>query len=155
MVRTLEPAGTSENEPAGDLNSELRQWPVKLQLLGPQASFLKGADLLLMADCVAVAFPDLHRKIIKGHALAIGCPKLDDLDAHIQRLADILEGARPKSLTVGHMEVPCCRGFVRAAEQAIKKSDLVIPFGRIQVGVNGEIQEREDLDSAGLLKSTG
>jgi Pyruvate/2-oxoacid:ferredoxin oxidoreductase delta subunit len=148
MTRTLEPLAGKGGEEAGEIGSELRHWPVKLQLLGPQAPFLKGADLLLMADCAAVAFPDLHRKIIKGNAVAIGCPKLDNLDAHIERLAEILKGASPRSLTVVHMEVPCCRGFVYAAEQAIKRAGVDVAFSRIQIGVNGEIQEREDYGSS-------
>ncbi|HOO44730.1 MAG TPA: 4Fe-4S binding protein, partial [Deltaproteobacteria bacterium] len=92
--------------------SELGHWPVKLQLLGPDAAFLKGADLVLLADCAAAAHPDLHSQVLRDHAVAMGCPKLDNLEAHIIRLSEILERAVPRSLTVVHMEVPCCRAFL-------------------------------------------
>jgi len=146
MVQSFSCANQEEaDEDVGALRSELGQWPIKLQLLGPQVAFLKDADLVLMADCTAVSFPDLHRKILRGHAVAIGCPKLDDLDAHINRLAEILEGAKPKSLTVVHMEVPCCRGFIYAAEKAIEKSGVNLPLRRIMIGIKGEILEQEEL----------
>ncbi len=141
------PAATAVSDaPADKLPSELAHWPIKLQLLGPQAPFLKGADLVLLADCAGVAFPDVHRKILRGRAIAIGCPKLDDLEAHIERLAQILAGAKPKSLTVVHMEVPCCRGFVHAAEQAIEQAGVDIPLSRMMIGVQGELLEEENMN---------
>jgi ferredoxin len=139
----------SEPEEDEDLpfqpRTQLRQWPVKLQLLGPGAPFLKGAHLTLLADCVAVAHPDVHRKVIQGHVIATGCPKLDDLQAHIRRLAQIVGGARPASLTVAHMEVPCCSGFVHAALEAVRMAAVEIPVRRVQVGITGEIQAEETL----------
>jgi len=150
MTRVIETGKSddAEGKPT-QVRSELGQWPIKLQLLGPRAPFLKGADLLLLADCVAVAYPDLHRKFLKNYAIAIGCPKLDNLDAHIQRLTEIIKGARPRSLTVAHMEVPCCRGFVHAAEKAVRDSGLSIPVRRIQLGIQGEVKEEEEPAAAG------
>ena len=123
--------------------SRLGHWPVKLQLLQPGTPFLRGADLYLVADCAGIAYPQLHQKILAGHAVAIGCPKLDDLEAHIERLAAILREARPRSLNVVHMEVPCCRGFVFAAEQAVKRSGYDLPLGRMKIGASGELLEDE------------
>ena len=131
--------------PAGAAASQLEHWPVKLQLLGPQAPFLKNADLVLLADCVAVAYPDLHRKILKDNVVAIGCPKLDDIEAHIDRLAQIIAGARPKSLTVAHMEVPCCSGFLYAATEAIERSGVKISLKRIIISRSGEVLADEEL----------
>jgi ferredoxin len=130
---------------AGVATSQLGHWPIKLQLLGPQAPFLKNADLVLLADCVAVAYPDLHRKILKGKAVAIGCPKLDDLEAHIERLAEILAGAQPNSLTVVHMEVPCCSGFLYAATEAIERSGVKVPLKKIIISRSGEVLTDEEL----------
>jgi len=124
-------------------HSELMHWPVKLQLLTPQAPFLKGADLLLLADCVAVAHPNLHRDILKDKAVAIGCPKLDDLEAHIDRLSAIIQGARPRSLTVVHMEVPCCAAFMHAAQEAIRRAGIHILLKRMVIGRTGMILRQE------------
>ncbi len=132
-------------EPAGAAASRLGHWPVKLQLLGPQAPFLKNSDLVLLADCVAVAYPYLHGKILKDRTIAIGCPKLDNIEAHVDRLAQILKGARPKSLTVVHMEVPCCSGFLHAAIEAIERSGVKIPLRKIIISRSGEILADEEL----------
>jgi NAD-dependent dihydropyrimidine dehydrogenase PreA subunit len=134
-----------DNAPSGEPVSHLGHWPIKLQLLGPQAPFLKDSDLVLMADCAAVAYPDLHGKILKDHAIAIGCPKLDDIEAHIDRLAQIIKEARPKSLTVVHMEVPCCSGFLYAAIEAIERSAVKPLFKRIIIGRNGDILVEEEM----------
>lgn len=140
---THDAAPVSDEQPPA-LSSQLTHWPIKLQLLGPQAPFLDNADLVLMADCTGFSFPSLHQKILPGSAIAIGCPKLDDLDAHIDRLTEILANAKPKSLTVVHMEVPCCRGFVYAAQKAIEQSGADLPLRRMMIGVNGELLEEEN-----------
>jgi ferredoxin len=144
-ILQTEPAGEEDEDLPFRPRTRLRQWPVKLQLLGPAAPFLKGAHLTLLADCVAAAHPDLHRRLIQGHVIATGCPKLDDLKAHIQRLAQIVGGAKPASLTVAHMEVPCCSGFVHAALEAVRMADVEIPVKRVQIGITGEIQAEEAL----------
>lgn len=123
----------------GEVQSALGHWPIKLQLLAPRAEFLKGTDFVLLADCVGVAFPDLHRRILRGRAIAMGCPKLDNLEAHTDRLTEILKVAKPKSLTVAYMEVPCCRGFVHAAEEAIRRSGVDLPLGQMIIGIKGDL----------------
>ena len=92
---------------------------------------------------MAVAYPNLHRDILKDKAVAIGCPKLDNLEAHIERLSAILKGARPRSLTVVHMEVPCCSAFMHAAQEAISRSGVDIPLGRMVIGHTGNIVHEE------------
>jgi hypothetical protein len=133
------------DETGPEIPSALGHWPVKLQLLGPKAPFLRGADLLLVADCAGISWPGMHRTLLGGKAVAIGCPKLDDLDAHIERLAEILAEAKPRSLTVVHMEVPCCRGFVHAAEQAIEKAGIRLPLRRLMISRGGRVLEEESL----------
>jgi Pyruvate/2-oxoacid:ferredoxin oxidoreductase delta subunit len=120
--------------------SGLGHWPIKLQLLSPAAPFLKGADLILAADCAPFAFPDFHRRFLAGKAVAIGCPKLDDLEAHIDRLAEILKHGGIKSLTVVHMEVPCCFGFVHAAREAAARSGSSIPLQEVVITRQGKIK---------------
>ncbi|KKK76695.1 hypothetical protein LCGC14_2861040, partial [marine sediment metagenome] len=74
--RSAAEAGTAAPQ-SGSPPSELRQWPVQLHLLPVAAPYLKGADLLLAADCVAYAVGDFHRDYLYGKRLAIACPKLD------------------------------------------------------------------------------
>jgi len=124
---------------AGEIHSELSHWPIKLKLLPPEAPFLKGANLVLLADCAAAAYPNLHPHLLRGRAIVMACPKFDDLDGHINRLAAILEASRPKSLTVVIMEVPCCRGLLFAAEKAIELSGVKVPLIRMVISRDGKI----------------
>jgi len=128
---------TTETTP---LPSMLSQWPVQLTLVPPFAPFLAGADILLVADCVPFAHAGFHRDLLKDHALLIACPKLDDYQAHLKKLTDIMRQAQPKSLTVVHMEVPCCFGLVHMAKQAILASGHDIPFKELTIGVRGELK---------------
>jgi NAD-dependent dihydropyrimidine dehydrogenase PreA subunit len=120
--------------------SGLTHWPVQLALVPPAAPFLKGADLVLAADCVPFAYAGFHRDFLgDGTALLVACPKLDDFQAHQKKLNDILKQSGIKSLTVLHMEVPCCSGLVHLARQAILASGNVVPFRDITINVKGEL----------------
>jgi NAD-dependent dihydropyrimidine dehydrogenase PreA subunit len=120
--------------------SQLEHWPVQLTLLPPSAPFLKGADLLLTADCVPFAYADYHRDYIKGHVVTVACPKLDDYPAHLERLTAILRESSPLSLTVVRMEVPCCSGLTQMARQAIERSGRDIPQREVVIGIDGQRQ---------------
>ncbi len=132
------------SEPAGctchtvSQPSTLTHFPLKLQLVPAKASFLAGADVLLTADCVPFCYGGFHQDFLKGHALLTACPKLDDFEAHQAKLTEILRQAQLKSLTVVHMEVPCCSGLVHMAKQAISASGKDVPFKEITISVRGE-----------------
>ena len=118
--------------------SMLGHWPVQLALVPPGAPFLQGADLVLAADCVPFAYAGFHHDFLKGKALLVACPKLDDFQAHQRKLTDILRHSPVKSLTVVHMEVPCCSGLTHIAQQAIHSSGKDIPFKEVTIGVRGD-----------------
>jgi len=94
--------------------------------------FLQGSDLLVCADCVPVAVPDFHRRYLANRTLAIACPKLDDMEDIVERLIAIFTRARPRSVTVLRMEVPCCGGLVAATQEALHRSTLETPL-RVEV----------------------
>lgn len=122
----------------GEAVSELMNWPVQLRLVPPAAPYLKGADILLAADCTAVAVPNFHQKYLKNRPVIIACPKLEDNDPQIQKLASIIATANPASITVLRMEVPCCGGLVRIAEEAVKMAGTGTPVKTVVVGVDGK-----------------
>ncbi len=133
------PAAACRNG-AGRRAAALRQWPVQMRLVSPTAHFLHQADLLLSADCVAFAHADFHRDFLQGRALLIGCPKLDDGRAYLEKLTAILMHNDIRSLTVLHMEVPCCSGLIQIARQAITASGRKVPLETVQVGIEGEMK---------------
>ena len=93
--------------------SQLTQWPVQLKLVPVNAPYFQDADLLIAADCVPFAYPDFHRDLLKGKALVVGCPKLDDIQFYKEKLTEIFKANSIKSITVPYMEVPCCFGLVK------------------------------------------
>ncbi len=118
--------------------SMLAHWPVQLALVPPSAPFLQGADLVLAADCVPFAYAGFHQDFLKDRALLVACPKLDDFQAHQNRLTEILRHSGIKSLTVIHMEVPCCSGLMHMARQAILASGQDVPLREITIGIKGD-----------------
>lgn len=127
-ARTLKPAVQRRSHPDHPAESALGQWPIQLRLVSPSMPFLQNADLLLCADCVPFAVPDFHSRYLAGHAIAVACPKLDDSEEMVERLAEIFSQARPRSVKVLRMEVPCCGGLVQAAHQAMETAGVEIPI---------------------------
>ncbi len=119
---------TGQQAPARDQASALRQWPVQLHLIPPQAPFLRGAPLTLIADCVPFADANAHARYIQDSAIAVGCPKLDDARAYVIKLAQILQQADIRSLKVVRMEVPCCGGLEQIARQAMELAGVTVPY---------------------------
>ena len=106
-----------------DQPSELRQWPVQMHLLNPNAPYLRGSDLLLAADCVAFSMGNFHSKYLKGRSLAIACPKLDHgSEIYIEKLIAMIDVAKINTITVMMMEVPCCGGLLQMVRQRTIKS---------------------------------
>ena len=119
--------------------SELTHWPVQLRLVPPHAPFLQGAELLLVGDCVPFACADFHSRFLKGRPVLVACPKLDDADSNIDRLAAVLAEGGVKSVTVVHMEVPCCRGLVHQLKQAAQIIGSSIPLRTAVIGIDGTV----------------
>jgi len=143
QTATLKPARTAPADAA--CGSALGHWPVKLRLVQAHSPFLKDADLVLLADCAACAYPALHADLLPGKAVVMGCPKFDDPAAYIEKLASILKEAKPKSLTVAIMEVPCCGGFGFAAQKAIEASGVKVPAKVVTIARSGEILEQRPI----------
>jgi ferredoxin len=138
-VRQIERPAQEHSVPTAHQPSMLTNWPVQLTLVPPHAPFLQGADVVLAADCVPFAYAGFHRDFLRDRALLIACPKLDDFEAHLAKLTEILRRSDVKSITVVHMEVPCCSGLVHMAKQAIQASGKDIPLKEVTVGISGEV----------------
>lgn len=150
MMRSLGRPAAAEptaHAPIDSMPSELRNWPVQLTLVPPMAPYLQGADLLLVADCVPFAYADFHRQFLKDKPVIIGCPKLDQMDAYAKKLTEIVRVAKPKSLSVLHMEVPCCAGFTRLAQYALQAAASDVPLTDVTIGIRGEILDTVELNT--------
>jgi NAD-dependent dihydropyrimidine dehydrogenase PreA subunit len=127
------------------VSSKLRQWPVQLTLVGPNAPYFKNADLLITADCVPFAYANYHNDFLKDKAVVVGCPKLDDVESYVKKLTDIIAANDLESITVLKMEVPCCGGIASAAKAARDNSGIEIPIKVVTIGIEGEIMGKQYL----------
>lgn len=136
--------GFAPTSPVADQPSELRQFPVQLHLLNPQAPYFEGANVLLAADCTAFALGNFHSKFLKGKKLAIACPKLDsNVEHYIEKIESMIDDSHIDTLTVLIMEVPCCSGLVGIAKTARDKASRNIPIKVIVVSVQGELKSEQ------------
>lgn len=132
---------------AGDAPAQLRQWPVQLMLVPPTAPFLKGADLLITADCVPFATANYHSRYLSGKVTVVGCPKLDDIELYYEKLKLMFSEAAPASITVLRMEVPCCGGMAKAVTKA--RNEVVPDTGLevVTISIRGEELQVEHVPS--------
>ncbi len=128
--------------PIGSTPSQLRQWPVQLHLLNPQAGYFRGADVVLAADCTAYAYGGFHDRFLRNRILAIACPKLDsNKEVYVSKIADMIDGAQINTLTVVIMEVPCCGGLLQLVKMALEQASNKVPVKNVVIGIEGEIVE--------------
>lgn len=138
MARSLKPR--TEQECASEKqSSELAQWPVQLALIPTGAPYLKNADLIILADCTAVAYASLHHDFIRNRIVAIACPKLDDTSKYVDKLAEIIRLNDLRSLEVVMMEVPCCSGLGAIVDSALKQSGENLVIKKRHISIEGNL----------------
>jgi len=137
------------NKPAGlpmarvDTGSQLAHWPVQIKLVPPTAPFLRGADLVVAADCVPVAYAGFHEDFLKGRVVMIGCPKFDNSQEYLDKFTELFRWTDLKSVTVVRMEVPCCGGLPTIVRKAHETAHSEVPLEEVVIGVKGEVQSRQ------------
>lgn len=122
------------------INTQLRQWPVQIQLVPINAPYFENANLLISADCAAYAYGNFHAKFMKNKVTIIGCPKLDECD-YTEKLTEIIRQNNIKTVTIVRMEVPCCGGIEYATIEALRASNKMIPWQVITITTDGNIVE--------------
>jgi Fe-S-cluster-containing hydrogenase component 2 len=141
-MQTFAPKSLNEETPGQA--SALSHWPVQIKLVPPTAPFLKGAHLLVAADCAPVAYPNFHRDFLKGKTVMIGCPKFDDVQGYVEKFVDIFRSANVKSVTVLDMEVPCCSALPRIVKKGMDLAGKNVPLEEVVISARGEILKREE-----------
>jgi len=126
----------------GSVPSRLSQWPIQLHLISPLAPYFEGSDLLVAADCTAFALGGFHDDLLKGKKLVIACPKLDETEGYVEKLAELIKRNDLKSLTVAIMTVPCCSGLERIVRMAVEQAGVPLAVKKVVVGIDGKIAAR-------------
>lgn len=127
-------------ETSVNLSPQLNNWPIQLMLMNPEAPYLQDADLVIAADCAPFSYPNFHQKFLKDKVLMIFCPKLDKtLDSYVEKLAYIFTEKNIQSITIVHMEVPCCSGIEIIVKKALEKAQKIITLKDYTISISGEI----------------
>jgi len=145
-ARTMDLRETGGEEEAGGpaVRSQLRQWPVQLHLVSPMAPYFEKADLVVAADCTAYAYGNFHQEFLKGKAVVIACPKLDDgQEIYLEKIQALIEDSKINTLTVLTMEVPCCGGLLAMVKQAAAASKRKVPIKSVVIGIQGAVKSEE------------
>jgi len=140
MISFARPEAAAVSSQVESRQSRLAQWPVQLHLVSTSAPYFQGADLLITADCVPVAYAGYHEDFLDGKAVVMGCPKLDDNRFYTQKLTELFARSDIRSITVLKMEVPCCGGIAMAARQALADCGKEIPYREVTIGIQGQIK---------------
>jgi Fe-S-cluster-containing hydrogenase component 2 len=132
----------SERESEPEFESRLTHWPVQIRLIPPNAPFLKGADLLVAADCTAFSYANFHGDFLADKVVMVGCPKFDDVNGYLQKCKEIFRIAGIRSVTLVTMEVPCCAGLPVIVKRAMAEAGVDIPTEEIVLSTRGEVLQR-------------
>ncbi|MEK7720916.1 MAG: 4Fe-4S binding protein, partial [Elusimicrobiota bacterium] len=137
----LRSGGSEEGVDGPAAKSQLRQWPIQLHLASPLAPYFQKADVVVAADCTAFAYGNFHNDFMKGKAIVIACPKLDDgQEIYVEKVRALIEDAKVNTLTVVTMEVPCCGGLLAMVKQAAASSSRKVPVKHVVIGIQGGIK---------------
>lgn len=140
MQQDLGKQRMESQEKAQIYSAKLGNWPVQLQLINPNAPYFKNADLLIAADCVPFAYANFHQRFLKDKVLIILCPKLDKvIDQYVDKLSQLFTKQDIKSISIVHMEVPCCSGIEVIVRRALEKADKNIIIKDYTISISGEI----------------
>lgn len=130
----------SANAPNVQTGSALTHWPIQIRLIPPTASFLENCDLLVAADCTAVAYAGLQKDFLAGRVVMMGCPKFDDQQLYVDRFTEIFRTRTLKSLTILIMEVPCCHSMLQIIKSAWDVVKPNFPVRQVIISTRGEIK---------------
>ncbi len=129
-------------------SGQLKNWPVKLKLVTPNAPFLQESNLLIAADCAPVVSSAFQRDFLDDKVVVIGCPKFDDLNEYLAKLTAIFKNADIKSVTILRMEVPCCSGLTGLVRKALENVGADITCEEIVLRTDGTVLKKNSVSCA-------
>jgi len=129
------------NLPVAQSGAVLSHWPVQIRLIPPTAPFLDNCDLLVAADCTAVAHAGFHKNFLAGRVVMMGCPKFDDQQLYLDRFTEIFCTRKLRSLTILIMEAPCCHAMLQIVQAAWNTAKPDVPVRQVVFSIHGAIKE--------------
>jgi Fe-S-cluster-containing hydrogenase component 2 len=141
QIKTMQPITSCQaaNVPTALEGSALSHWPVQIRLIPPSAPFLENCDLLICADCSAVAYGGLQKDFIAGRVVMMGCPKFDDQQMYVDRFTELFRTRKLNTVTILIMEVPCCSTMLQIVKKAYDDAGATVPIRQVVVSNQGAI----------------
>ena len=68
----------------------------------------------------------------------VGCPKFDDVQHYYEKLKAMFVEAKPRSITVTRMQVPCCGGLSNVVARARNETIPDTALSIVTIGIKGE-----------------
>ncbi len=139
-LQSLQPSPCdAANVPGSQEGSTLSHWPIQIRLVPAAAPFLENSDLLVAADCTAVAYPNINRDFVNGRVVMMGCPKFDDAQMYVDRFTEIFNSGKVNTVTVLIMEVPCCSAMLQIIKKARGDAGSSVPVRQVVISTQGNI----------------
>jgi len=118
--------------------------PKRLRQIVPDAPFLRGTELLMMADCAPRSAQEILGERAADGAVVVGCPLVDDYTDDMDRLVDILWMSGISGLTVVTKHDHCCASFSRRVREAVAASGNDVRLTHVVVDDDGEVLSTRD-----------
>ncbi len=126
---------------AGD--SALSHWPIQIKLVPANAPFLKGADLLVLADCVPVTFPTLHRDFLERKSRHDGVPQIRRRPGIYRQICGCFYKSRHKKRNNCNHGGSMLFRPSHYSEKRNGKSRGNIPMEKVVISTKGKVVGRE------------
>jgi Fe-S-cluster-containing hydrogenase component 2 len=130
-------------KPDSTKKGALSHWPIQIRLVPPMAHYFQNAKLLVVADCVPIAYQNFHNDFLQDHIVLVGCPKFDPKEQYVQKFAEIFLNNDIKSVTIPVMEVPCCQALPNIVLAGLQYSGKNIPVEKIIISIQGEVLSKQ------------
>ncbi len=119
----------------------MKQWPLKILLVHPEAPYMQEEKLTFAADCSLLLNKDLVNQF-DSETILIGCPMLEDPKRTFEKIKMIVRESNAKEIEVNSMEVPCCHALHLMTDKALQEAgkDKEIELKKNIVRVSGEVE---------------
>jgi len=128
------------SESKDEIPSALRQWPIKIELVNPDAPYFKNKELVIVSDCSPLAFGDFHRKVLKGRPIVSLCPMLGLDDKALSKLKTIIKNNPIENIELVLMEVPCCKKISFILDPLLSEIERKISVKQTIISREGNIK---------------
>jgi hypothetical protein len=115
---------------------------LKLMETWVKASFLQGAPILIIGECIQSAFPKLWHEFTKKRITLTSCPQAEGFSGLTDKLATLIKCSSPKEMTILTVDgSPHCNMLHASANGASFLTETDIPTKHLVIAKEGDVRE--------------